>query len=130
MPYADMITLQQAGDYEGIMNFQWGSDFPDAAGNLMPLFLSTNTPPQNNHFYYNNPEVDKLLNDSDAETGRGKRAHGLFKEAQKSHLGRSAGDLPRALQVVPAHVDSAGRVHPLTALVLGFDRARSGSDDA
>ena len=34
MPYADMITLQQAGDYEGMMHFQWGSDFPDAAGNL------------------------------------------------------------------------------------------------
>ena len=61
MPYADFITLQQAGDYEGMMNFQWGADFPDAAGNLFPLFLSTNIPPQNNHFYYNNPEVDRLL---------------------------------------------------------------------
>src|SRR5215204_4316481 len=28
-PYADFISLQQAGDYDGIMNFQWGSDFPD-----------------------------------------------------------------------------------------------------
>ena len=31
--YADFITLQQAGDYDGMMHFQWGSDFPDAAGN-------------------------------------------------------------------------------------------------
>ena len=82
MPYADMITLQQAGDYEGIMNFQWGSDFPDAAGNLIPLFLSTNTPPQNNHFYYNNPEVDKLLNDSEAELDTEKRTQ-MLKDAQK-----------------------------------------------
>jgi peptide/nickel transport system substrate-binding protein len=82
MPYADMITLQQAGDYEGIMNFQWGSDFPDAAGNLIPLFLSTNTPPQNNHFYYNNPEVDKLLNDSEAELDPEKRIQ-MLKDAQK-----------------------------------------------
>lgn len=82
MPYADMITLQQAGDYEGIMNFQWGSDFPDAAGNLIPLFLSTNTPPQNNHFYYNNPEVDKLLNDSEAELDTEKRTQ-MLKDVQK-----------------------------------------------
>ena len=82
MPYADMITLQQAGDYEGIMNFQWGSDFPDAAGNLIPLFLSTNTPPQNNHFFYNNPEVDKLLNDSEAELDTEKRTQ-MLKDAQK-----------------------------------------------
>lgn len=82
MPYADMITLQQAGDYEGIMNFQWGSDFPDAAGNLIPLFLSTNTPPQNNHFFYNNPDVDKLLNDSEAELDAESRQQ-MLKEAQK-----------------------------------------------
>ncbi|MBA2595298.1 MAG: twin-arginine translocation signal domain-containing protein [Chloroflexia bacterium] len=67
MPYADMITLQQAGDYEGMLHFFWGSDFPDAAGNLVPLFLSTNVPPQNNHSYYNNPEVDELLIASEAE---------------------------------------------------------------
>jgi peptide/nickel transport system substrate-binding protein len=82
MPYADMITLQQAGDYEGMMSFQWGSDFPDAAGNLIPLFLSTNVPPQNNHFYYNNPEVDKLLNDSEAELDEDARREMLI-EAQR-----------------------------------------------
>jgi peptide/nickel transport system substrate-binding protein len=80
--YADFISLQQAGDYEGIMNFQWGSDFPDAAGNLIPLFLSTNVPPQNNHFYYNNPEVDRLLNESESELDEEARL-GLLKEAQK-----------------------------------------------
>jgi peptide/nickel transport system substrate-binding protein len=80
--YADFISLQQAGDYEGIMNFQWGSDFPDAAGNLIPLFLSTNVPPQNNHFHYNNPEVDRLLNESESELDEEARL-GLLKEAQK-----------------------------------------------
>jgi peptide/nickel transport system substrate-binding protein len=82
MPYADLISLQQAGDYEGMMSFQWGSDFPDAAGNLIPLFLSTNVPPQNNHFYYNNPEVDKLLNDSEAELDEEARLE-MLKEAQR-----------------------------------------------
>jgi peptide/nickel transport system substrate-binding protein len=82
MPYADMITLQQAGDYEGMMHFQWGSDFPDAAGNLIPLFLSTNIPPQNNHAYYNNPEVDRLLNESEAELDQEARLE-MLREAQQ-----------------------------------------------
>lgn len=82
MPYADMITLQQAGDYEGMMHFTWGSDFPDAAGNLIPLYLSTNIPPQNNHAYYNNPEVDRLLNESEAELDQEVRL-GMLREAQK-----------------------------------------------
>jgi peptide/nickel transport system substrate-binding protein len=71
--YADFITLQQAGDYEGFMSFQWGADFPDASGNLLPLFYSKNIPPQNNHCYYNNPEVDKLLDDSESELDPEKR---------------------------------------------------------
>jgi peptide/nickel transport system substrate-binding protein len=82
MPYADMITLQQAGDYEGMMHFQWGSDFPDAAGNLIPLYLSENVPPQNNHAYYNNPEVDKLLEASETELDEETRL-GMLIEAQK-----------------------------------------------
>jgi peptide/nickel transport system substrate-binding protein len=82
LPYADMITLQQAGDYEGMMSFQWGSDFPDASGNLLPLFHSRNIPPQNNHAYFNSPEVDKLLDDSEAEVDPEKRKQMLI-EAQK-----------------------------------------------
>jgi peptide/nickel transport system substrate-binding protein len=82
MPYADMITLQQAGDYEGMMHFTWGSDFPDAAGNLIPLFLSTNIPPQNNHSYYNNPEVDRLLNESEAELDEEARLE-MLREVQR-----------------------------------------------
>jgi peptide/nickel transport system substrate-binding protein len=82
LPYADFQTLQQAGDYEGMMNFQWGADFPDAAGNLIPLFLSTSLPPQNNHYYYNNPEVDQLLNDSEKELDQEKRLQ-MLREAQR-----------------------------------------------
>jgi peptide/nickel transport system substrate-binding protein len=82
MPYADMITLQQAGDYEGMMHFQWGSDFPDAAGMLQPLFHSMNVPPQNNHAYYNNPEVDELLDASEAELDAEKRFE-MLREAQQ-----------------------------------------------
>lgn len=82
MPYADMITLQQSGEYTGLMSFQWGSDFPDAAGNLIPLFLSSNIPPQNNHAFYSNPAVDALLNDSEKELDQETRKQMLI-DAQK-----------------------------------------------
>ncbi|MCA9858668.1 MAG: ABC transporter substrate-binding protein [Thermomicrobiales bacterium] len=80
--YADMITLQQAGDYEGMMNSQWASDFPDASGNLIPLFASWNFPPQNNHSYYSNPQVDELLQQTETELDQDVR-NGLLIDAQK-----------------------------------------------
>jgi peptide/nickel transport system substrate-binding protein len=76
--YADFITLQQAGTYEGFMSFQWGADFPDASGNLLPLFHSKNVPPQNNHAFYSNPDVDKLLDDSETELDPEKRLQMLI----------------------------------------------------
>ena len=75
------------------MIVQWGSDFPDAAGNLIPVYLSTNVPPQNNYAFYNNPDVDKILNDSEKEVDQDKRIE-MLKQAQRSDLGRSASDLP------------------------------------
>jgi peptide/nickel transport system substrate-binding protein len=82
MPYADWISLQQAGDYEGMMSYNWASDFPDAAGNLIPLFHSRNFPPQNNHAYYSNPDVDGLLDASEVELDEEKRRQMLI-DAQK-----------------------------------------------
>ncbi|MGE3797810.1 MAG: ABC transporter substrate-binding protein, partial [Thermomicrobiales bacterium] len=82
MAYDQMITLQQAGDYEGLMNFQWGSDFPDASGMLLPLFHSRNFPPQNNHAYYSNPEVDALIDASESELDPEVRTQQLV-DAQK-----------------------------------------------
>ncbi len=80
--YADLITLQQAGDYEGIMHTTWSSDFPDAAGSVIPLFASWNVPPQNNHSYYSNPEVDELFKQSEAEVDNDARMD-LLIQAQK-----------------------------------------------
>jgi peptide/nickel transport system substrate-binding protein len=80
--YADFITLLQSGDYEGGVIVQWGSDFPDAAGNLIPVYLSTNVPPQNNTSFYSNPDVDKILNDSEKELDEEKRIE-MLKQAQR-----------------------------------------------
>ncbi len=81
-PYADFITLTQGGEYEGMVLTQWGSDFPDAAGNLIPNFLSTNWPPQNNTAFYSNPEVDELLTASESELDEEARLE-MLKEAQR-----------------------------------------------
>jgi peptide/nickel transport system substrate-binding protein len=80
--YADFITMLQAGEYDGGVIVQWGSDFPDAAGNLIPLYLSTNVPPQNNSSFYSNPDVDKILNDSEKELDQDKRIE-MLKQAQR-----------------------------------------------
>ncbi len=81
-PYDAFITLLQSGEYQGMVLVQWGSDFPDALGNLLPLFHSRNHPPQNNSSFYSNPKVDELLDAADAEIDQDKRREMLI-EAQK-----------------------------------------------
>ncbi|HJT94926.1 MAG TPA: ABC transporter substrate-binding protein, partial [Mycobacterium sp.] len=80
--YADFITLQQTGEWDGMLITQWGSDFPDAGGNLIPLYLSTNHPPQNNYGFYTNPKVDEILNASETELDEEARLE-MLKEAQR-----------------------------------------------
>jgi peptide/nickel transport system substrate-binding protein len=66
-PYADFITLSQGGEWEGMLHGTWGSDFPDASGNLLPLFHSRNVPSQNNNARYSNARVDELLDAAEVE---------------------------------------------------------------
>jgi peptide/nickel transport system substrate-binding protein len=82
VPQADRITAYQTGEYEGMGFHEWGADFPDANGMLLPLFLSTNVPPQNNQSYYSNPDVDVLLNGAEAEADAETRTQMLI-DAQK-----------------------------------------------
>jgi peptide/nickel transport system substrate-binding protein len=82
VPQADRITAFQTGEYEGMAFHEWGADFPDANGMLLPLFLSTSVPPQNNQSYYSNPEVDTLLNGAEAEADAETRTQMLI-DAQK-----------------------------------------------
>ncbi len=89
VPQAERITRLQQGDYEGMTFHEWGADFPDANGMLLPLFSSRSVPPQNNQSYYSNPEVDALLDGAEAETDPEKRSQMLI-EAQK----KIAADMP------------------------------------
>lgn len=67
IPQPDRITALQTGEYEGMIFHEWGADFPDANGMLLPLFHSRSVPPQNNGSFYSNPEVDALLDAADAD---------------------------------------------------------------
>jgi peptide/nickel transport system substrate-binding protein len=81
-PQAERITDLQGGDYDGMTFHEWGSDFPDANGMLLPLFSSRSVPPQNNQSYYSNPQVDELLDQADAEVDLEKHNQ-LLIDAQK-----------------------------------------------
>ncbi len=64
------------------MHTTWSSDFPDAGGSVIPLFASWNVPPQNNHSYYSNPDVDELFEQSESEVDNEVRMD-LLIQAQK-----------------------------------------------
>lgn len=71
-----------ARDYDIIVN-NWGSDFPDPAGNLNPLFHSSSAGEGGaNYANYKNPEVDKLLDDANQLTDNDKRADLMIKAQQ------------------------------------------------
>ncbi len=88
IPQVDRITALQTGDYEGMIFHEWGADFPDANGMLLPLFHSRSFPPQNNGSFYSNPEVDALMDAADADTTDARYA--TLIEAQK----KIAADMP------------------------------------
>ncbi|MDF2682390.1 MAG: hypothetical protein K0R47_3580 [Brevibacillus sp.] len=71
-----------ARDYDIVVQ-NWSSDFPDPAGNLVPLFLSANTADGGSNFAnYKNPEVDKLLEEQNRLTDPAKRTE-LMIQAEK-----------------------------------------------
>jgi peptide/nickel transport system substrate-binding protein len=68
-------------DYDIIVT-NWGSDFPDPAGNLLPVFHSRYTGDGGSNFgNYKNPDLDQLLDEQNAETDNAKRTD-LMTQAQ------------------------------------------------
>ncbi|MGO0059442.1 ABC transporter substrate-binding protein [Brevibacillus fluminis] len=71
-----------ARDYDIVVQ-NWSSDFPDPAGNMVPLFLSANAADGGSNFAnYKNPEVDKLLEEQNRLTDPAKRTE-LMIQAEK-----------------------------------------------
>jgi peptide/nickel transport system substrate-binding protein len=74
--------------YDGVRDYDllvtaWGSDFPDAVGNLLPVFHSRNVGDGGTNFgNYQNAEVDKLLDEQNALIDNAERT-ALMIQAQK-----------------------------------------------
>jgi peptide/nickel transport system substrate-binding protein len=69
-------------DYD-IVATNWGSDFPDPAGNLLPVFHSRYTNDGGSNFgNYKNPDLDKLLDQQSSVTDNAKRTD-LMIQAQQ-----------------------------------------------
>lgn len=82
--YQENITLAFGGarDYD-IIATAWGSDFPDPAGNLLPVFHSRYVGDGGSNFgNYKNEEVDKLLDEQNALTDTAERTD-LMIQAQQ-----------------------------------------------
>jgi peptide/nickel transport system substrate-binding protein len=82
--FQEIISLAFGGarDYD-IISSAWGSDFPDPAGNLLPVFHSRNVGDGGSNFgNYKNPEVDRLLDEANSSTDNVVRTQ-LMIEAQK-----------------------------------------------
>jgi peptide/nickel transport system substrate-binding protein len=83
LTYQELTSLAFGGarDYDIIVN-AWGSDFPDPAGNLLPVFHSRNVGDGGSNFAnYKNAELDKLLDNQNALTDNAKRTE-LMIQAQ------------------------------------------------
>jgi peptide/nickel transport system substrate-binding protein len=77
------LSFSKARGYDIIMQM-WGSDFPDASGNLRPLFASANRGDGGSNFSnYSNPKVDALLEQQNQSTDPAKRAQ-LMIQVQKT----------------------------------------------
>ena len=81
-------------------------------------------PPQNNHAYYNNPEVDRLLNESESELDEEARLEMLREVQRIISEDQPAIFLEHFKWFLPMST-TTDRVHALTALVLGRDWPRS-----
>jgi peptide/nickel transport system substrate-binding protein/oligopeptide transport system substrate-binding protein len=62
-----------------VLTLDWVADYPDPENFLRTLFYSTST---ENYIGYNNPEVDRLLDEAGAERDASKRG-ALYEEAQQ-----------------------------------------------
>lgn len=81
--FTELISRSFSGarDYDIIIT-NWGSDFPDPAGNLLPNYTTGNTGDGGANFAnYSNPKIDELLDGQHAEVDNAKRTE-MMLEAQ------------------------------------------------
>lgn len=80
-PYEQLLPKIKNGEYDVQLD-GWASDYPDPDGQLFSQYHSDNWPPQNNESWYENEQVDKLLEDARGTLDSAKRET-MYKEVQK-----------------------------------------------
>lgn len=72
--FGSRFDKDEKRDYDALLT-RWTADFPDADGNLTPLYKSANKGKGgSNSAAYTNAEVDKLLDEQSSATDKGERA--------------------------------------------------------
>lgn len=75
--YFSYLEGEKKRDYDLLLG-AWASDFPDPAGDLIPMYSSSNIASGGaNAAAYSNLQVDKLLNDQTASTDTAKRVQDI-----------------------------------------------------
>jgi len=81
MPYEQLLPRIENGEYD-IQYDGWGSDYPDPDGQLYSQYHSDFWPPNNNESWYENGEVDDLLEQARTTTDEAEREQ-LYREIQR-----------------------------------------------
>lgn len=84
MEYGAFIETLNKGQHEMVIN-GWGNATGDGDYNQYNLFHSSSQGPAGNHFYYSNPEVDKLIEDARRETDEKTRLK-LYEEVMQKEI--------------------------------------------
>ena len=118
--FPELISRSFSGarDYDIIVT-NWGSDFPDPAGNLLPNYASQNVGDGGANFSnYIDPKIDELLNGQHAEVDNAKRSEMMIEAQAPPRRGLPAHRVRLPQAAVRAEQAVHGLHHP-GPLVLG-----------
>lgn len=84
MEYGAYIDMIEKGEHDLLIG-GWGNATGDGDYNQYSLFHSASQGPPGNHFYYSNPEVDKMIEEARQETDETKRLK-LYEEVMQKEM--------------------------------------------
>nr|WP_223588666.1 glutathione ABC transporter substrate-binding protein [Neobacillus bataviensis] len=84
MEYGAYIGMIEKGEHDMAIG-GWGNATGDGDYNQYNLFHSASQGPPGNHFYYSNPDVDKMIEDARRETDEKKRLK-LYEEVMQKEI--------------------------------------------
>lgn len=86
--FQSLMSEVKKGEFDMVL-LGWSPSTGDADQGMYPVFHSSQFPPNSNRAFFNNPEVDKLLEDAKVEVDSANRA-GLYQQAQRIIMDEAA----------------------------------------